>query len=155
MPGEYVLSWRRCWLLLPILLAGILLAGWARQGKERIARPVVRLDGWDIPQLVDHLNGAGLELCVTSTEMDGDVDQSAFLSTTPRKWADVNRLFKDAAQIDRWEGTLYCERGPMTSWPELTSLWGADYCLVVGPFLFYGDRDLLDRVRATLTGRAA
>jgi hypothetical protein len=146
-------SWRACWLLLPALLAGVLLVVCTRQRRlHHPASPVVPLHDWDIPQLVEHLNGAGLELCLLGTGKDGVVDQSAYLTTTPRKWADVNRLFKDATLIEQWEGTLYCERGPLPSWPGLTSLWG-DCCLVVGPFLFFGDPQLLGRVRAALTGR--
>ncbi len=57
------------------------------------------------------------------------------------------------AAAEGWQGILYCERGPRgNSWSELTREWSDSY-LIVGPFLLYGDRELLGRVGAALTAR--
>jgi hypothetical protein len=153
MPGASILLRRACWLLLPALLAGIVLVSGIGQRGEHFARPVVPLHDWDISRLVAYLNGKGLGLRLVSTRQDGVVDRTAFLTTTAKEWVDFNHLYKARNQIDRWEGTLACERGPAPSWSDLASLWG-DCCLVVGPFLFFGDQALLGRVRVALTGLA-
>jgi hypothetical protein len=136
--------------LFPAVLAGALLAVCVGRREGLPAPPAVPLDDWDIPRLVDHLNGKGLGLRVVSTSKDGVVHQRAFLTTTGKEWADLNRLQKDRKQIDQWRGTLYCERGPGGDMSAALTLQWGDCCLVVGPFLFYGDPDLLARARAAL-----
>jgi hypothetical protein len=121
------------------------------------------------------LNGEGLGLRTVATQKDGVVRQTAFLTTTDKEWLDLNLLPKIQKRIDQWRGTLYCVRDPVGNRPELlwlarkypgildgargaggnhrselTHQWG-DCCLVAGPFLFYGDRELLGRVHAALT----
>jgi hypothetical protein len=109
------------------------------------------LDDWDVPRLVACLNGKGLGLRVVSTlKGGGGSDRLAFLTTTDQGWEELSRLPRGRPQIDRWRGTLYCERGPAGGdWADLKREWG-DCCLVVGPFLLFGDRELLGRVRAAL-----
>jgi hypothetical protein len=155
MLGVSKLSWRVGRLLLPSVLVTALLAGWIGQRVSGPAKSAGTADDWDIPRLVAYLNDAGLGLRMVSTTKNGVIDQTAFLTTTTKEWENLNRLFKDRKQIHLWQGTLYCERGRVRffmgdDWSALTRQWG-DCCLVVGPFLFFGDRDLLDRVRAALT----
>jgi hypothetical protein len=115
--------------------------------------PAVPLDDWDVPRLVAHLNAEGLRLRLVPTQQDGVVAQRAFLTTTSKDWAELNCLSRIPECIDRWQGCLYCERSTTRtgSWDDQVQEWG-DCCLVVGPFLFFGDRDLLERIRAALTG---
>jgi hypothetical protein len=152
MPGVSKLSWRVCWNLLPALVAGALLASPVGRRTGGTATPPGPLDDWDIPRLVAFLNDKGLGLRMVATPKDGVIGPTAFLTTTARGWDDFNRLPKDPRQIDRWQGILYCERGPGgDAWSALVRQWG-DCCLVVGPFLFFGDPDLLARVCAALAG---
>jgi hypothetical protein len=150
--AERKLAWRAFWPLASVPLAGALLihcVGQRRDGPAPVAGP---LDDWDIPRLVAHLNGQGLGLRVVST-LKGRVgsDRTAFLTTTDQGWEELSRLIRGRSQIDRWRGTLYCERGPAGGdWDDLKRQWG-DCCLVVGPFLLFGDRELLGRVRAALS----
>jgi hypothetical protein len=148
------LSSRVGWPLLPAVLAAALLAGWIRSRAVDPAASAVPPDDWDIPQLVAFLNDAGLGLRIVSTQKDGVIGQAVFLTATNKEWDDLNHLPKHQKQIHQWRGTLYCEWGRAgflmgDAWSALTRQWG-DCCLVAGPFLFYGDRDLLDRVRAAL-----
>jgi hypothetical protein len=152
MPDVSKLWCRAYWLLPTALLAGALVVVAVGQRPGRPATQDVPLDDWDIPQLVAYLNGEGLGLRLASVQKDGGIQHTAFLTTTDREWIDLNELPKIRNQINRWQGTLYCERGPAEDWSERTLLWG-DCCLVGGPFLFYGDRELLDRVRAALVAR--
>jgi hypothetical protein len=152
MAGLSKISSRACWALPPAALAGVLLALWVGQTKLDSAP----LKDWDIPQLVSYLNGEGLGLRLVATQKDGVIHTTAFLTTTPKGWEDLNRLQRGRTQIDHWRGTLHCERGPGGEiWADLARQWG-DCALVVGPFLLYGDRELLGRVRAALAapGRA-
>src|SRR5579872_2320499 len=134
-------------LVVPAVLAISLLAGWAARRREDPAASAVPLEEWDIPRLVAHLNDAGLRLRIVSTVKHERIGQAVFLTTTSKEWDDLNHLPKDQNQIRRWRGTLYCESslvdGPARSrWSEWARQ-GGDCCLVVGPFFFYGDRELL------------
>ena len=130
--------------------ASVLLAAWLGSRTLGPAPPGVPMDDWDIARLAAYLNERGLDVRVVSTMREGCSDKTAFLTTTGKGWEDFNRLPKDAGWIARWQGTLYCERGPGgDDWCELTRQWG-DSCLVVGPFLLFGDAQLLARVRDAL-----
>ncbi len=139
-------SW---WQLLLALLAGGLMVVTAGQRKDAPATPPVPLDDWDIPQLVAFLNGEGMGLRIVTTKKDGTIPNTAFLTTTTKGWDEFNKLTKNEKQISQWQGTLYCKRAPGEAYSDQIHLWG-DCCLVVGPFLLYGDRELLDRVHAVL-----
>lgn len=140
--------WRRGdWPLLAILAASALVIVWIPH-KSRLPASPPPLSDWNIPQLAAYLNGEGLTLRLVSTRKDGWVGDSAFLTTTDKKWAELNLLFKHPHLIGRWRGTLYCEKNPAGA--DLARV-GGDYTLVVGTFLFYGDPELLARVRAALT----
>jgi hypothetical protein len=150
MTGLNKLSWRACWPVFPSVLAGMLLALWCAQRRDAPVSPPSPLTDWDIPRLVTYLNGEGLELRMVPTQKEGIIYQTAFLTTTTKEWEDLNHLPNDQREITQWQGTLYCQRNPRGD-DRLyqTRLWG-NACEVVGPFLLYGDRALLDRVRAAL-----
>jgi hypothetical protein len=78
------------------------------------------------------------------------VENSALRTTTAKDWREFLALPKSPEAIDLWRGTIYCERlnQPGSRDPQV-GLWG-ECCLVVGPFLFFGDRDLLRRIRVAL-----
>jgi hypothetical protein len=143
--------------LVGVPLLGVLLVG-AWQCPKRGAVPTVRCDlsTWHLPQLVEHLNAHGMGLrvvAVTETNTPPDAN-STFLTTTKRTWKDLTNLLKVTEQIDSWKGTLYCERLHQPGARALQiEMWG-DCCLVVGPFLFFGDRELLARVSAILHSSA-
>jgi hypothetical protein len=147
------LSWRAFWPLACVLVAGALFVHCVGQRAASPAAAAEPLDDWDIPQLVAYLNGKGLGLRVVSTLKDGGgtTDRMAFLTTTDQGWEDLARLPRGRSQAERWRGTLYCERGPAGGdWDDLKRQWG-DCCLVAGPFLLYGGRELLGRVRDALS----
>jgi hypothetical protein len=55
--------------------------------------------------------------------------------------------------IEEWGGTLYCERLGENHLTYLADEWGED-SLTVGRFIFYGDAELLIRVRDALASTA-
>jgi hypothetical protein len=132
-----------------VLVAGILV-GVAIGQRKNVPTPTVQMDDWDIPRLVAYLNGKGLGLRLISTYKDGAVGPAAFLTTTDKSWTDLNRLQNDPELIDMWQGILHCDCGRSGEyWSSQKRRW-CDCCAIVGPFLLYGDRELLGRVCAAL-----
>jgi hypothetical protein len=80
----------------------------------------------------------------------GDARTNAYLSTTEKTGAELYWLVKDRTEMHRWAGVVYCER---VQYPEdregMVKLW-ADCGLRVGPFVFFGDPELLARIRTAL-----
>jgi hypothetical protein len=152
MMAKNRLAWRAAWPLPAVLVAGALFIHDVAQRTGSPTLAVAPLDDWDILRLVAFLNSKGLGLRVVSTRYGGgDLDRRAFLTTTDKGWEELSRLYRGPSHIDRWRGTLICERGPSgADWEDLTRQWG-DCCLEVGPFLLFGDRELLGRVRAALS----
>jgi hypothetical protein len=108
------------------------------------------LEGWSVLDLADHLGRRGLDLRVVPTGRGRPRDAAAFLTTTDKSWSELNVLPQRVEAIDRWRGTVFCERVVQSAGRDhQVELWG-DSCLVAGPFLFFGDRELLDRIRDTL-----
>jgi hypothetical protein len=150
-------SWLRGRLggpFLAVALAGALLAVLIRQCLDSPQPSAGPPDDWSIPQLVAYLNGKGLGLRMVSTRKDGIIDQNAFLTTTDRDWKELNGVPKVQEQMHCWSGTLFCLRKASESdWPDRVRFWG-DCCLEAGPFVLFGDRELLARVEAALSAFA-
>lgn len=104
---------------------------------------------WDFSELVEHLNQMGLNVRLRSTQASGTLGQTAFLMVSEKDWRSLNSLKKDNNRIHEWRGVLFCERVGQSDASHLTDQWG-DHCLAVGPFLFYGDTELLGQVRSAL-----
>jgi hypothetical protein len=151
MLGTSKASWGSRCALLGLFLAGVALGVAIGQRMNVSAGPSVQLmDDWDIPQLVAYLNGKGLGLHLVSTQKCGVNPDTAFLTTIDQEWCEFNGLTNDPQNVAQWKGTLYCERGPHWSfWSHQIRQWG-ECCAVVGPFLLYGDRELLVKVCAAL-----
>jgi hypothetical protein len=108
-------------------------------------------DDWSLAELITHLHEAGLELRQVPSGMTGNNDNTAYLTTTAKGWEELACLWKAPERIADWKGTLYVEkRGENSDTEPLIELWG-DCCLVVGPFVVFGDRELLARVRDALS----
>jgi hypothetical protein len=127
----------------------ILLPVTIRQHRANPTSSTRPFDDWNIIDLVEHLNRMGMKLQIRSTSSNGALGQTVFLTTAHKHWIDLNSLNKDPKRIHEWQGVIYCERvkGDTTL---AVRLWG-DHCLAVEPFLFYGDAELLQGIRAALT----
>jgi hypothetical protein len=80
---------------------------------------------------------------------NGDLTgQYAFLTTTDKDWVELNHLSKTENRIQEWRGIVSCER--LGEYSNPTLYVSGDHYLVVGPFLFIGDAELLRRIRAIL-----
>lgn len=131
------------------LTAMILLAVAFRQRGADAVRSSRPINDWNISELVEELNRMGVEVRLRSTQKDGVAGETAFLTCTDKSWRELNALNKDAKRSQEWRGVLYCERAGERDSTHLIRQWG-DRSAVVGPFLFYGDAELLRRVRAAL-----
>ena len=141
-------------LLCTAVLAMSVLGVSLRQRLTTRASTLRSLDDWNIPELADHLNRAGLQVRLQSTSKDDVIGWTAFLTTTAKDWDDLNRLQKVPSRLREWRGTVYCEHVGGDDRAYLVRLWG-DHCLVSGPFIFYGDAELLQRIGAILAPLAA
>ena len=142
-------SWRYLLLCSPFVVVAFLMVPFGKHHAVPVP-PSLPLDRWDIPQLAAYLNEAGVALHTESVQKNGNLGQRAFLTTAKKDWEDLNGLTKDAKQIAHWRGIVYCERPRLMDVADLTHQWG-DRCLAVEPFLFYGDAELLARIKAALT----
>jgi hypothetical protein len=135
------------WLLPAVLVVPVLLV--VALGPRRASPATSPLDDWNLTELVAQLNRAGMRLREVPPQKNGPIGNAVYLITTDKEWDDINALTKDRRRIAEWRGVLYCEcvkgRNPWF----LANQWGED-CLVAGPFLFYGDHQLLAQVRAAL-----
>jgi hypothetical protein len=107
------------------------------------------LDDWDVCELADHLNEAGLKVQLQSTRNDGRIFHNAYLTTGHKEWEELNRLGIDPgpSRIYQWRGIVYCERAGKG---RLEPPQWEDHLLVIGPFWFCGDAELLERISAIL-----
>lgn len=139
---------RYCLLTTVVLTITLLAISVARNLVHRAAMRFA-LNNWDIRGLADHVNRAGLNVQLHSPRKDGVISHNAFLTTTHKDWKELNLLGIDPgpSRIQEWRGIVYCERAGkgergLPDWE--------DHSLVVGPFVFYGDTELLERIRAIL-----
>jgi hypothetical protein len=107
------------------------------------------IHSWDIAELAVHLNRMGVEVRLRGVPRNGILNRMAYLTSTGKEWSELNVLNKDPSRIQEWRGTIYCEQIGESDVPYLLEQWG-DRCLMVRPFVFYGDAELLERVRAVL-----
>jgi hypothetical protein len=132
-----------------ILLVGLLMGlGWWRGGPR--PQPDDPLTGWQIEDLVAHLQNKGVDVRAVPTYKNGPVNAGAFLTTTDHTWEQLNHLHTFPECIDEWDGTVLC--GPAYGDPEGDGrlwLW-RDNGERKGPFLLFGDRDLRARITEAL-----
>jgi hypothetical protein len=131
-------------LVVVLVVASLVVANRVRRVSQAAD---TRLDDWEVPELVEHLRKEGLELRVVPTHKGGPTRYNAYLTTTDKEWQELNLMVKVPEVVGQWRGTLYVERSH--SGGTRVEFWG-DCCLVAGPFVFFGDRDLLARVRVAL-----
>ncbi|HTU88858.1 MAG TPA: hypothetical protein VMF69_02065 [Gemmataceae bacterium] len=141
-------SWQYGLLCAPFVVLAFLTIPFGQRRAAPVAE-ALPLDHWDIPELAAYLNEAGLELNSQPVRKDGDLSQSVFFTSTKKDWYELNRLFKDPKRIHEWRGTVYCSREPPKAAAHLAQQWGNNG-LLAGPFVFFGDAELLARIDAAL-----
>ena len=136
------------WILCAVFLAGIALAAWL--GQRTASPPPPTLDSWTLAELTDHLERAGLHLHATPAERNGG-HRAVYLTTRETSADEIGRLNKAPERLPSWHGVLYAERVDDAERRQvMLDAWG-DAGRSAGPFVFYGDPELVSRVRAILT----
>jgi hypothetical protein len=95
-----------------------------------------------LADLIWKLHDKGLEFRVVSQRPDGLWDEDAFLTTTHKTLRELTKWPVNSDFADRWAGTIVIMR---RSDDEL-----GDASWVYGDFVFFGDKELLDKVRHCL-----
>jgi hypothetical protein len=108
------------------------------------------MDGWDVHDLAGYLEGRGVRLHLSPSFAGGDGSTNAYLSTTAKPGAELYWLVKDSRARQRWAGVVYCELSRNYEAREEAMEDWAECGLRVGPFVFFGDPQLLARIRTTL-----
>jgi hypothetical protein len=149
-----VRKWARNSVVRVVILIGLigLPIGWAYFRNNHAPPVSVAMEKGDIQSLVSHLDSRGLSLRLVHTDRNGKAPlYNAFLTSTPRTWEELNRLFKfpeHAHHHSNWRGVVYCERLSRGFTRDLAA-W-EDCGMQIGPFLFFGDPELLDRIHRNL-----
>jgi hypothetical protein len=81
-------------------------------------------------------------------------ESGMWVCARPRSREQLRRLGRYRECADRWEGIVFCERvANQSPIPEsfIRDNWG-DYGLHVGPFVLFGDPDLLRRIAKVIEG---
>jgi hypothetical protein len=137
-------------LVVLAVLVGLAVAAVYWGARSALQRPEVDMDAWDVRDLVAYLEGRGLRLHLTPTRAGGDASANAYLTTEAKPAAELYGLITDRHTMHHWAGVVYCERCRRYEAREVClELWG-DCGLRAGPFVFFGDPELLARIRTAL-----
>jgi hypothetical protein len=127
---------------------GVLAVGEGRRWTG--VRPAERMKEWDCRDLVDHLHANGLQYQAVATSENGSWEQNVYLTRSARPWSELNTALKLREHLDAWRDAVYCEKAPTPSRREEQMRDWGDCCLYIGPFVFFGDRDMLAEIQASL-----
>jgi hypothetical protein len=140
---------------LPVLMMAVLGALLVHAFSRSVPKPappaLLPLDDWSVADMARYLEGRGLGLRAIPTSPKGYLGPNAFLVRRDFSWLELARLPKDAKRVHLWQGVAYFERwhNPLTAEDRAESWEGA--CLLAGPFLFFGDPELLAHIRDALS----
>ena len=87
---------RYCLLCTVVLASTVMALSFSQRLRNR-PDPPLTLDGWDIRKLTDHLNRAGLAVRLRTSQKDGTLANTPFLTTADESWEHLNRLVKDSS----------------------------------------------------------
>jgi hypothetical protein len=133
-----------------VVLIGLAVAATCWRACTPSKRCEVCMDGWDVHDLAGYLEGQGLRLHLSPTFDGGDARTNAYLSTTAKPIAELYWLAKNRKAMHPWAGVVYCERPPSYDRAaDAVESW-ADCGLRAAPFVFFGDPELLARIRTAL-----
>jgi hypothetical protein len=112
-------------------------------------RPAPRPAPGGIPELVHLLEQNGPRLYRVSSMARHEMPKNVYLTTSPRTFDEVNALYKSPEAQDAWRGVVYCEVTSAAVQQDMLDQWGP-LGMAAGPYVFFGDPELLRAIRATL-----
>jgi hypothetical protein len=90
------------------------------------------------------------QLLQTADAADGNYEAGFYLTAAPTSWETLNGLPRMPERAVRWHGVAHCRRCGVEQ--PFVDHWG-EHGLAAGPFLFFGDPDLLTQIRVALQQR--
>jgi hypothetical protein len=105
---------------------------------------------WNSRDVAKQLRGTGREYRVVGVDFRGLDKASAFFTETDMTWSELNGLSKTVENIASWRGSVFCQKvGSTYLFNDQMEMWG-EYCLRVGPFIFFGDAAMLAEIKESL-----
>jgi hypothetical protein len=81
---------------------------------------------------------------------DGPLNAGAFLTTTDKSWGALSQPSMTPEHKKDWKDTVYCYKPAALPGESVLFSFEDEDCLHAGPFVLYGDPDMLKRIRAAL-----
>jgi hypothetical protein len=108
------------------------------------------MEDWSVADLSRYLERRGLGLRAIPTVPGGAGGNNAYLIRGDWSVAELEARIKHPRRVHLWAGVVYCERvkNPVTAEDRARDWEGA--CLWAAHFLFFGDPELLARIRDAL-----
>lgn len=136
------------WIVVSMFLAGVVAVPLICRMGTTPATPPALTEVRTLTELAEVLSQDASDLQVVPMAKFDSLERGMFLCNDSRSWeqlASVPRTNRDAG---KWQGVVYCEyKGVnLSSIPEREiETWG-EHGRRIGPFLFFGDPDLLRRI---------
>jgi len=134
----------------PLALAGAVTLVLGLLASRHAARPATAEPEGSVADLAGRLQERLSGLRVVAARADGDLRLGAYLCDSHRELPDLCRLAIDLGNTEKWTGVVFCQRLYLSA-PVDYDDWG-DNGLRHGPFLFFGDPEMIIHIRDALQG---
>jgi hypothetical protein len=145
------------WIVVSIFLAAVTAVALTCRLWSRPAMPTpTATELCTLTGLAEALSQDALDLQVVPMMKNGSPEFGFYLCTDARSWEQLAPVLRRNRDAHQWNGVVYCERnnGHSSSIPEREiQLWG-EHAMQIGPFLFFGDPDLLRRIDKIIRNHA-
>jgi hypothetical protein len=108
------------------------------------------LESWGVADMRARLGERLPHLVQTADAADGSFEAGFYLTAAPASWEALNHLPRTPERAGRWRGVAHCRRYGVER--PVADGWG-EHGLAAGPFLFFGDPELLAQIRVALQER--
>jgi hypothetical protein len=108
------------------------------------------MDDWKLEDLPWQLRRNGMELRAVSAPPNNPLWVGAYLTTTNKSREQLLLLPALRERIADWNGTVYYRKSISGDAGDAPDPNAGDCSMRVGPFLLFGDRELMARIRDTL-----
>jgi hypothetical protein len=133
------------WIVVSIFLAAVIAVPWTCGLRSRTVPPPTHPELSTLTELADLLSQAAPELRMVTTAKNGNFESGIYLCKESRSREQLRLLPRTSRDVGKWQGVVYCERIGNTL-PEWEIQEWDEHAMQIGPFLFFGDTDLLRRI---------
>jgi hypothetical protein len=134
------------WIVVSIFLAAVTAVPLTCGLRSRSATsPPTVTESRTFTELAEVLSQAAPDLHVVPTMKNGSLEMGFYLCTDARSWEQLTSVSRSYRRADKWQGLVCCERIGH-AFPEWEIQEWGEHAMQIGPFLFFGDPDLLRRI---------